>query len=305
MTNSTAETTASAPSEVTIEKPAAPKRRWTKSRIAGHLLMALWCAAGFGIIYFLMVRNNVSFNLNYSDSFPWITSVDLTAEPRFLERYGMKLIDGFIITLKLVGLSLLIGALMSLPLTAMRMSKIKVFSAISYAYVYFFRGTPMLAQVFLIYYGAGSFTDELRDIGLWWFFRDAWNCAVLAFTFNTSAYQTEILRGSIENVPKGQWEAADAVGLPRWLIFWKIILPQALIVSLRPYGNEIILMIKGSAIVSIITILDLMGETRRAFSRTYDFQAYVWAAIMYLVMVETLRRIWNRLENRLTRHLKR
>ncbi len=133
-----------------------------------------------------------------------------------------------------------------------------------------------------------------------------WNCAVFTFALNTAAYQVaEILRGAIQSVAKGQWEASEALGLKRIQAFRKIILPQALIVALRPYGNEIILMIKGSAIVAIITVLDLMGETRRAFSRTYDFQTYIWAAIFYLIMVEALRIGWDRLERRLTRHLKR
>jgi polar amino acid transport system permease protein len=131
---------------------------------------------------------------------------------------------------------------------------------------------------------------------MWVFFRDAWNCALFAFTLNTAAYQAEILRGAIESVPRGQWEGAASARPPNVQTFWKIILPQALIVALRPYGNEIILMIKGSAIVAIVTVFDLMGETRRAYSRTYDFQAYIWAAVLYLMVVETLRRIWDKLE---------
>ena len=95
------------------------------------------------------------------------------------------------------------------------------------------------------------------------------------------------------------------MGLPKAIIFYKIVLPQALIVALRPYGNEIILMIKGSAIAALITVFDLMGETRRAYSRTYDFQLYLWAAMMYLSIVEVMRRLWNWLETRLTRHLRR
>ena len=180
-----------------------------------------------------------------------------------------------------------------------------VFAWLSYAYVYFFRGTPLLTQLFLVYYGLGSFSAELREIGLWWFFRDAWNCALLTFTLNTAAYQAEILRGAIQSVSRGQHEGAAALGIPPRIAFFKIILPQAMIVALRPYGNEIILMIKGSAIVAIVTVFDLMGETRRAFSRTFDYQAYLWAALMYLVIVELLRNLWAWLEARLTRHLKR
>ena len=142
-------------------------------------------------------------------------------------------------------------------------------------------------------------------VGLWGFFRDAWNCAIFAFSLNTAAYQAEILRGALESVPKGQWEGGRALGLNNITIFRKIIMPQAMIVALRPYGNEIILMIKGSAIVAIVTVFDLMGETRRAYSRTFDFQTYIYAAILYLIIVEALRNIWNRLETRLTRHLRR
>ena len=95
------------------------------------------------------------------------------------------------------------------------------------------------------------------------------------------------------------------MGLSKFAIYRNIVLPQAMIVALRPYGNEIVLMIKGSAIASIVTVFDLMGETRRAFSRTFDFETYIWAAIFYLILVELLRRLWARLEVRLTRHLVR
>ena len=106
-------------------------------------------------------------------------------------------------------------------------------------------------------------------------------------------------------MPRGQFEGGQALGLSRLTIYRKIIVPQAMIVALRPYGNEIILMVKGSAIVAIITVFDLFGETRRAYSRTFDFQTYIWAAIFYLIIVEALRNLWNVLERRLTRHLKR
>ena len=128
---------------------------------------------------------------------------------------------------------------------------------------------------------------------------------MFAFALNTAAYQAEILRGAIESVPRGQWEGAAALGLTRLQTLWKVILPQALIVALRPYGNEIILMIKGSAIVAIITVYDLMGETRRAFSRSFDFQTYLWAALIYLIIVEALRHLIDWIERAITRHLTR
>jgi len=263
--------------------PPPPARKWTNTRILGHVLMALWIVAGAYLLFYLV--SNI--------------------QSPFVQKYGMKYVEGFGVTVQIVSLSLLIGAALSVPIAFARSSKWKVFAAPAYGYVYFFRGTPLLAQTFLIYYGAGTFRPFLSDVGLWWFFRDAFNCAVFAFALNTSAYQAEILRGAVQNIAKGQWEGAEALGLRRPVTFFKVILPQALMVALRPYGNEIILMIKGSAIASIVTIYDVMGETRRAYSRTYDFQAYIWAAVLYLMIVETLRRIWDKLEARLTRHLKR
>ena len=222
-----------------------------------------------------------------------------------VRRYAPAYFSGLGVTLTLVGISVALGAALSAPIAYARSSRYLALSAPAYAYVYFFRGTPLLAQTFLIYYGLGSFRPELEAVGLWVFFREAWYCAILAFTLNTAAYQAEILRGAVASVPRGQWEGAASLGLHKALTFRKIILPQALIVALRPYGNEIILMIKGSAIVAIITVYDLMGETRRAFSRSFDFQTYIWAAIIYLAIVETLRIGIARIEAILTRHLRR
>lgn len=266
-----------------MPRPPEPPKRWTNARITGHVLMALWIVSGAYLVYFLAIN---------------------VASP-FFQKYWPEYIDGFVVTLQIVSVSLVIGATLSVPIALARSSSWKIFAWPAYGYVYFFRGTPLLAQTFLIYYGAGSFRAELESVGLWTFFREAWYCVIFAFSLNTAAYQAEILRGAIQNVQKGQWEGGMALGLSRPVIFFKIILPQALMVALRPYGNEIILMIKGSAIASIVTIYDLMGETRRAYSRSYDFQAYIWAAVAYLMIVETLRRVWDAFEARLTRHLKR
>jgi polar amino acid transport system permease protein len=221
-----------------------------------------------------------------------------------LARYGPKLLEGLLVTIELVAISFVLGVLLAVPIALARLSSSAILRGISYAYVYFFRGTPLLAQLFLIYYGAGQFVDPLKAIGLWGFFRDAFNCTILAFTLNTAAYEAEIFRGAIRSVPRGQWEAARALGL-HWLpLYWRIILPQAAIVSLRPSGNDLILLIKASAVASIVTVLDLMGETRRAFSRSYDLSIYLYAAVLYLILVETIRRLWGRIEARLTRHLR-
>lgn len=263
--------------------PPRPPRGWSPERVVGYAVMGLWVLAGLGLLGYLAAAWN----------------------PAWFEKYIPTYANGLWVTLSLVLVSTVIGAVLSLPVAYARMSKNKVLAALAYGYVYFFRGTPLLAQTFLIYYGVGSFKPQLEAVGLWAFFREAWYCAILAFSLNTSAYQAEILRGAIRSVPKGQWEGAASLGLHKLQTMRKVILPQALIVALRPYGNEIILLIKGSAVVALITVSDLMGVTRLAFSRSFDFQAYIWAAVIYLALVEALRHATEWIERRITRHLHR
>lgn len=263
--------------------PPQARRRWGLPRIAGTVLCALWAALGLALVVSLV-------NDYDADIFT---------------RYMPRMMEGLWVTAKLVVLSIVVGGLLAIPLALARMSHNPLISKPAFAYVYAFRGTPLLGQVFLLYYGAGQFVDELQAMGLWWFFRDAYNCVLLTFILNTAAYQAEIYKTAIESIPRGQWEAASSLGLHKGTTFRKIILPQAMITALRPLGNEIILMVKGSAVASIVTVFDLMGATKLAFSRTYDFNVYLWAAIIYLMIVETLRRVWAVLERRLTRHLER
>ncbi|MBX3598431.1 MAG: ABC transporter permease [Rhizobiaceae bacterium] len=264
-----------------IERPPLAARAWNLARIAGAAFLAFWGLVGLGLLIYLVRKWN----------------------PELFATYAPQYMKGLWITIQLVAISIFFGALLSIPIAYGRMSKNRIASSLAYAYVYFFRGTPLLAQTFLIYYGVGSFRPQLEAIGLWGILREAWYCGIIAFSLNTAAYQAEILRGAIQSIPLGQWEGAAALGLNKWQTMRKIIAPQALIVALRPYGNELILMIKGSAIVSIITVYDLMGETRRAFSRSFDFQTYIWAAIIYLAIVEVLRRAIDWLELKITKHL--
>ncbi len=222
-----------------------------------------------------------------------------------LAKYGPRLLDGFVLTLELVAASVLLGALLAAPVTAMRRARSRLLAWPALAYVTFFRGTPLIAQAFLVYYGAGQFNAALKAAGLWGFFRDPINCAVLTFTLNTAAYQAEIFRGAVAAVPAGQWEAARALALGPVATWWRVVLPQAAAVALRPLGNEIILMVKGSAIASVITVQELLGETERAFSRSFDLTVYLYAAVLYLLVVEAIRRLWNLMEAYLTRHLRR
>jgi len=263
--------------------PAIVGNTWTAARVLGLVLLAFWILCGLGIVAFLVASWN----------------------PGLIQRYGPNYVSGLWVTIKLVVVSVLLGAILSVPIAMGRDTSNRLVRGFSYGYVYFFRGTPLLAQTFLIYYGLGSFRPQLEAVGLWTFFRDAWYCALFAFTLNTSAYQAEILRGAIASVSRGQWEAASALGLSRLQTIRKIIAPQAMMVALRPYVNEIILLLKGSAIVAIITVFDLMGETRRAYARTFDFQTYIWAALIYLALVELLRIGTEKAEARLTRHLQR
>ncbi|HEK1689123.1 TPA: ABC transporter permease subunit [Pseudomonas putida] len=229
--------------------------------------------------------------------------LSLVLDPDLLERYGPRFIDGLLVTAKLVAISFTLGAVLGLLLALARMSRNLPLQRLAAGYIYFFRGSPLLAQLFLLYYGLGSLKEFWQDVGLWWFFREAWLCTLLAFTLNTAAYQAEIFRGSLMAVAPGQYEAARALNLKRSTTFFKVILPQSLLVAIGPLGNELILMIKASAIASLVTIYDLMGVTKLAFSRSFDFQIYLWAAVLYLVIVELVRRLLKHLEARLGRHL--
>lgn len=267
----------------TAAATAARAPRWTRQRMIGATLLGVWGLLGLAVLAFMVDA--------------W--------DPEIFRRYAPAYLSGLWVTVRLVGLSVLLGAVLSVPLAFARMSKNRLLAAPAYVYVYFFRGTPLIAQTFLVYYGFGSFHAELEAVGLWAFFREAWYCAIFAFTLNTAAYQAEILRGAVQSVGSGQWEAATALGLSRFQTVRKIILPQALVVALRPLGNEIVIMLKASAIVAVITVYDLMGETRRAYSRTFDFQTYIWAAMIYLGLVELLRHLIDWIERRLTRYLER
>lgn len=220
-----------------------------------------------------------------------------------LERYGCRMADGLWITLKLVGISSSIGFVLALALALLRLRGPAPVRYAVAGYTTFFRGTPLLCQLFLIYYGLGTFRIFWQDVGLWWFFREPLYCCLLAFTINTAAYQAEILRGSLQALPRGQIEAGRALGLRPAAILLTIEMPQALIIGLRPLGNELITMIKVSAIASLVTLFDLMGATRVAFARSFDLSIYLWAALIYLGLVEIIRRVWGLMETRLTRHL--
>ncbi len=233
----------------------------------------------------------------------WCEAPGIWLGHEVLERYGCRMADGLVLTLKLVGISSTLGFVLAIGLGLLRLRGPKPVRYAIAGYTTFFRGTPLLCQLFLIYYGLGTFRVFWQDLGLWWFFREPFYCCLLAFTINTAAYQAEIIRGSLQALPKGQVEAGRALGMRATAIFLKIEMPQALLIGLRPLGNELITMIKVSAIASLVTLFDLMGATRLAFARSFDLSIYLWTALIYLALVEIIRRVWGLMETRLTRHL--
>jgi polar amino acid transport system permease protein len=220
-----------------------------------------------------------------------------------LVNFWPRLLHGLGLTLLLTGVSAVLAAAISLPLAVFRTNASATAQLPLRLYISFMRGTPLLGQLFLIYYGSGQFRPALQSVGLWTFFRDPFNCAILAFTLNSVAYQIEILRGGLMGVPAGQIEAAKAVGMNRLQAYRRIILPHTYRIAQPALGNEIILLMKGSAVASVITIFDLMGETKTIFAKTFDFSIYLWAAVIYLVLTAVFVRAWRHLEKLLNPHL--
>lgn len=220
-----------------------------------------------------------------------------------LLHYGSPLLSGAGLTLRLTLSAALIAAGLALPMAIVLYRQTPGLYPIVRAYVSFFRGTPLLGQLFLIYYGAGQFRPELQSLGLWGLFREPFWCALLAFSLNSSAYQAAILRGGLQAVRQGEVEAALAYGFSRWQLYRLVLLPNAFRIAFPALGNELILLLKGGAVASIVTLLDLMGQTRRLFAQTFDFTVYCYAALSYLLITSTLVWCWHVLEKRLSRHL--
>ena len=207
-------------------------------------------------------------------------------------------------TLWMVAVSLAVGLLLAIPVGIMRASGNPLINAPAWFYTYCFTGTPLLVQLFLIYYGLGQF-EVVRDSPFWFLLREAWFCALLTFVLNTAAYTAEILRGAIQNTPKGEIEAARACGMSRPLMFRRIILPSAFRRALPAYGNEIIFMLHGSSIASIVTIIDITGAARLVQSRFYaPFEAFITAGILYLILTWTITLAMRRLERSWFAHLR-
>ena len=207
-----------------------------------------------------------------------------------------KLAQGATLTLELVANAVIAGLLLAIPLGIARSSRRWYVRSLPYAYIFFFRGTPLLVQLFLVYYGLAQF-DAVRNSPLWPYLRDPFWCATATMTLHTAAYIAEILRGAIQAIPPGEIEAARALGMSRPKALFYIILPRAARIGLPAYSNEVILMLKASALASTVTLLELTGMARTIIARTYlPVEIFFAAGMFYLVMAYVLVRGFKLLE---------
>jgi putative lysine/arginine/ornithine/histidine/octopine transport system permease protein len=215
-----------------------------------------------------------------------------------------QLLGGAVVTLQLVALSCVLGLMIAVPMAVMRVSERGWVRLLPYGYIFFFRGTPLLVQIFLVYYGLSQF-EVVRQSFLWPVLSQAYWCAIIAFTLNTSAYTAEILRGAIQAIPHGELEAAHALGMSGLRLYRRIVIPRAFRLALPAYTNEVILMLKGSALASTITLLDITGAARTIIAVTYTpVEIFFAAGVIYLIISFVLINGFRLLERRLNAHLR-
>ncbi len=217
--------------------------------------------------------------------------------------YGWDFLSGTWLTFQLLVISAVAGVCLAIPLALGRLSGNPAVAGLAAAYSLFFRGTPLLVQIFLIYFGLGQF-DFIRHSILWPFLREAYVCALITFSLNTAAYSGEIVRGGILAVPKGEIEAARACGMSAFTTYRLVILPRAFSICLPAYSNEVIIMLKGTALASTITLMELMGVARLAASDTYmPIQVFAMAGVIYYALTLLITRLFAWLENRYNRYI--
>ena len=209
-----------------------------------------------------------------------------------------KLLGAAIVTLKLLSLSLFFGIFIGLLFAILRLSKNSLVSKFAYGYSYIFRGTPLLVQIFIIYYGLGQI-EYFRTTFLWVIFKEPYWCAIIAFALNTGAYTSEILRSAFETIRPGIIEAGKSLGISNKIIFYKILIPVAIRQSLPAYGNEIILMMKGTSLASTVTLMDITGVAKHIVSTTYKpLEIFITAGAIYLFMTFLIHNLIKYLEKK-------
>ncbi len=209
-----------------------------------------------------------------------------------------KLLSASIITLKLLSVSLIIGLFIGLFFAILRIKNNIIFGKIAYVYSYIFRGTPLLVQIFIIYYGFGQ-VEFIRESILWVILKEPYWCAVIAFALNTGAYTSEILRSAFQTIKPGYIEAGKSLGVANKIIFYKIQIPIAIRQSLPAYGNEIILMLKGTSLASTVTLMDLTGVAKYIISTTFKpIEVFIIAGSIYLFITFIIHNLVKLLEKK-------
>ena len=220
-------------------------------------------------------------------------------DPPFLYDTFLRLLGGLPLTLSLAGLSVALGAVLALCLALVRRGS-AIGAWFVRGYVFVFRGSPLLVQIFLIYYGLSQF-PALRQSILWPFLRQPYWCAILALSLNTAAYASEVIRGGLESVPAGTVEAGRALGLSRWQLLRHVVLPLAVRQALPGYGNEIVIMVKSTALASIVTLMEITGIAHQIIGDTYRaFEVFLCAGAIYLAVNSLIARGVFLLERRLS-----
>ena len=213
-------------------------------------------------------------------------------------------IEGLWVTIQLVFLALVLGFLFALPIALLATSRHPWIRLLPKSYIYFFRGTPLLVQMFMIYHGMGQF-ELVRESVIWIVFKEAYWCALIAFALNTAGYTAEILRGTIEQTPYGEIEAARACGMSKSTLYRRIILPGTFRRALPAYGNEVIFMLHGSALAGVVTIVDLFGAAKIVNSRHFEpFESFITAGFFYLCLTFIIVSLFKKLEFRGYAHLR-
>jgi octopine/nopaline transport system permease protein len=209
-----------------------------------------------------------------------------------------KLLSAALITLKLLSVSLIIGLLIGLFFAILRLKKNIFINKFAYGYSYIFRGTPLLVQIFIIYFGLGQI-EYLRSTVLWVILKEPYWCAIIAFALNTGAYTSEILRSAFQTIKPGLIEAGKSLGISNKIIFYKIQIPIAIRQSLPAYGNEIILMMKGTSLASTVTLMDLTGVAKYIISTTFKpVEVFIVAGGIYLFMTFIIHNVIKYLEKK-------
>ena len=209
-----------------------------------------------------------------------------------------KLLSASVTTLKLLSVSMIIGLFIGLFFAIMRIKNNIFLGKLAYAYSYIFRGTPLLVQIFIIYYGFGQ-VEYIRESFLWVILKEPYWCAIIAFALNTGAYTSEILRSAFQTIKPGFIEAGKSLGVPNKIIFYKIQIPIAIRQSLPAYGNEIILMLKGTSLASTVTLMDLTGVAKFIISTTFKpIEVFIIAGSIYLFITFIIHNLIKALEKK-------